>query len=176
MKKLSTILITLALLTGIVFLTIPGSSVYAQDDAPPISRAGKQQRKKGLDDVYEEVIDRYEDMGYTLQDTDDVIRKLENWIERIEEKGEDPSGVQTILETFEANLAGVQTAYDAVGDLVETHPGFDSEGNVIDESLALNTLRSIAEGLLDVHQLGEDAKLALKWDIMAYRYQNAPEE
>jgi hypothetical protein len=115
-------------------------------------------------------------MGYTLQDTDDVIRKLENWIERIEEKGEDPSGVQTILETFEANLAGVQTAYDAVGDLVETHPGFDSEGNVIDESLALNTLRSIAEGLLDVHQLGEDAKLALKWDIMAYRYQNAPEE
>ncbi len=176
MKKLSTILVTLAIIAGIVFLAIPTTSVYAQDNAPPISRAGKQQRKKGLDDVYEEVIDRYEDMGYTIQDTDDVIRKLEDWIEGIEGKGEDPAGVQTILSTFETNLAAVQTAYDAVGDLVETHPGFDSEGNVIDESLALNTLRSIAEGLLNVHQLGEDAKLALKWDIMAYRFQNAPEE
>ena len=31
-------------------------------------------------------------------------------------------------------------------------------------------LRQIAEGLLDVHQLREDARFELRWDLMAYRY------
>jgi hypothetical protein len=34
----------------------------------------------------------------------------------------------------------------------------------------------MAEGLRDLHQLGEDARFDLRWDLMILRYQNAPEE
>ena len=50
------------------------------------------------------------------------------------------------------------------------------EGEVEDETVTLLTLRQSAEGLLDVHQIGEDARLALRWDLMAVRYLNQHED
>lgn len=176
MKKFSKILIAITLIAGIALLAIPTGAVFAQDESPPADRTPVRRRQKDLSDLFEEIVDRYDDMGYAIEDTDDVVRKLENWMEALEEKGEDPSGVQIILDAFLTNMDAVEAAYEEAGALIATHPGFDSQGNVIDESLALDTLRSIAEALLDVHQLGEDAKLALKWDVMAYRYQHAPED
>jgi len=41
---------------------------------------------------------------------------------------------------------------------------------IVDEGLAVYTLRQIAEGLLDVHQFREDARFELKWDLMEFRY------
>ena len=54
--------------------------------------------------------------------------------------------------------------------MIDDHAGFDADGKVVDEGLAVYTLRQIAEGLLEVHQLGEDARFELRWDLMEYRY------
>ena len=60
-------------------------------------------------------------------------------------------------------MAAVEDAYVEVGELIDDHAGFDADGKVVDEGLAVYTLRQIAEGLLDMHQLREDARFELRW-------------
>jgi DNA-binding transcriptional MerR regulator len=115
-------------------------------------------------------------MGYRIYDTDDVIRRLEDRIEALIEEGGDPSELEAILAAFNENMAAVEEAYEELGVLIDEHAGFSNEGEVTDEDTALGTLRKMAEGLRDLHQLGEDARFDLRWDLMILRYQNAPEE
>ena len=58
-------------------------------------------------------------------------------------------------------MDAVQAVYDDLGELFDEHAGFDADGEVTDDSLAVYTLRQIADGLLDLHQLGEDARFEL---------------
>ena len=179
MKKISKTLLTLSIIGSILLLAIPTGLVFAQEEAPPVKKHRndrKQQRSFrhdiSLDRMYEKLIDRYEDMGYRIQDTDDVIQRVGDRIETLVEEGKDPADLEMILETYENNMAAVEEAYAQVGSLVEEHEGFDDEGDVLDEDIAMITLQSIAEGLLDIHQLGEDARFELRWDMMIHGYQN----
>ncbi len=172
MTKHQKTLTVLAVLGVIVLLAFPTTAVFAQNGEPPkaANQAGKQQ--KDLGDILEELTEKYEDMDDGLGKTDKIITKLERWIEKRDAEGKDTSEIETILETFQTNLEAIQTAYDNVGTLIETHAGFDANGEVTDETTAIATLRSIAEGMLDVHQLTEDARSQLQWDIMTFRYLN----
>jgi hypothetical protein len=93
-------------------------------------------------------------------------------IETLTDAGLDPVRLQAILDDFQANMDAVQTAYDDLGEVIDEHAGFDADGQVTDEALALGTVRQIADGLLDLHQAGEDARFELRWDLREYRYQN----
>ncbi len=185
MKKALGILTVSLLIVGVVLLALPSETVFAQESDPPDFEREKQRDRsrpffpkgiKGLERMYDRLVDRYEDMGYRINDTDDVTRKLEDRIEALIEQGEDPSDLEAILESFYEDMALVEAAHDSVGALIDEHAGFNDDGEVEDESVALLTLRQIAEGLLDVHQLGEDARLGLHLDLMELRYQNQPEE
>ena len=199
MKKINKTFIALAIVAAIAMLAVPATMVFAQEETPSDEekqeRPMRPQTKRGaamgrgkggmdgakglnwgvdasLDRVYDRLVDRYEDMGYRIQDTDDVVQRLENQIEDLVEQGEDPSEVEATLQTFLDNMTLVEQAYADVGVLVEAHEGFDGEGEVVDEELAMATLRSIAEGLQEVHQLGEDVRFDLHWDRMAFNYRN----
>jgi DNA-binding transcriptional MerR regulator len=185
MKKISKKLITSMILLGVVFLALPADGVFAQEIDPPESKGEFRRRRpeplfiqgpEGLEKLYNRLVDRYEDMGYRIYDTDDVIRRLEDRIEALIEEGGDPSELEAILAAFNENMAAVEEAYEELGVLIDEHAGFSGEGEVTDEAAALRTLRLIAEGLRDVHQLGENARFDLRWDLMILRYQNAPEE
>jgi hypothetical protein len=185
MKKFTLTLATGLLIAGILLLTLPSGTVFAQEPDPPDWGREKQRDRsapffprgeKGLERLFDRLVDRYEDMGYRINDTDDVTRKLDDRIEDLIEDGGDPSDLEAILADFRENMGAVQAAHDAAGAIIEAHAGFNDAGEVEDESMALLTLRQIAEGLLEVHQLGEDAKLALRWDVLMLRYHGASKE
>jgi hypothetical protein len=195
MNKVSKTLLIIAVVFGIALMAFPLSSVLAQDETPPQSeeeeargmrwlrrpfikrnikmRADLANRPLDLEQQYTVLVDRYEDAGYRISDSDDVVNRLETRIEKLIEDGEDPAGMQDILDAFLENMNAVEEAHKELGDLIETHVGFDDEGEVLDEDQALATLRSIAEGLLDIHQLAEDARFSLRWDLKTYRYKNS---
>jgi hypothetical protein len=175
MKKLSKVLLSLAMLAAVVMLAIPNGTVAAQTDLPQLEKDDIEQ-PKGLDGLYAEMLDRFTQAGERMDDADEAVDRLEGWIETLTEAGEDPAEPQAILDTFLANMGTVQAAYDDLGELFDEHAGFDSEGQVTDESLAVYTLRQIADGLLDLHQAGEDARFELRWDLMEYRYARRGEE
>jgi hypothetical protein len=176
MKKLNKVLITLVVMAGVVLLTVPISSVYAQDENPPVEDSESDRQPVGMEALYARLVDKDEDIGYRIQDTDDQVRRLERRIETLAENGKDATGLQTILDTFQKNVAAVQFAYDDLSAIIGEHAGFDDDGAVVDKSLAVYTLRQMGESLLDVHQLGEDARFELRWDLMEYWYLNRVEE
>lgn len=169
MKTFYKVLVGLTLAASVVFLALPAASVFAQDEEPPLAEL-EEQTGQGIASLFEEEIERYEKVGEAIEKSTEVVEKLEDRIAKMVENGKDASGLEEILAVFQANLAEVEDAYAEVGDLIDEHAGFDADGNVIDESLAVYTLRQIADGLLDVHQFGEDARFELKWDLMEYRY------
>lgn len=184
MKKIALILTVSLVIAGIVLLALPAKAVFAQEPDPPPFEHGKGRNQpepvfplgeKGLERLFDKLVDRYEDAGYRIKDTDDVTRKLENRIEDLVEEGEDPSALEAILETFQENMDTVEAAYTDLGKIIENHAGFNAEGQVEDEAVAILTLRQIAEGLLDVQKLSEDARFDLRWDLLILRYQNKPE-
>jgi len=166
MKTFYKILVGLILAASVIFLALPTSSVFAQDDNPPLVETEGQ----GLEALFEEEVERLEKAGERIAKSAEVVEKLEDRIAIMVENGRDASGLEEILATFQENMDAVEDAYDEVGELIDDHAGFDADGEVVDESLAVYTLRQIADGLLDVHHLGEDARFELKWDLMAYRY------
>ena len=170
MKKLNQTLLSLAVIVAVVMLALPTGTVAAQAEDPQHGKGRPAEEPKGLDGWYAELVDRYERMGERIDDADEAVDRLERWIETLTEAGEDPAELQTILDTFLANMDVVQAVYDDLGEVINEHAGFDAERQVTDESLAVYTLRQIADGLLDLHQLGEDARFELRWDLMAYRY------
>lgn len=186
MKKISKILVISIILLGVVFLALPIESVFAQEEIDSPQFEGEFRRRRpeplfldgieGLEKMFDRLVDRFEDMGYRLYDTDDVIQRLEDRIDDLIEEGADPTELEAILEVFNENMAVVEEAYEALGEIIKSHPGFDNEGEVTDEDAALDTLRLIAEGLQDVHQLSENARFDLRWDLMILRYKNALEE
>lgn len=185
MKKISKIFVISTMFLGVILLALPKDSVFAQEFAPPESEGEFRRRRpeplflegpEGLEKLYDRLVDRYEDVGYRIYDTDDVVRRLEDRIEILIEEGSDPSDLEAILAAFNENMAVVEEAYEELAVLIDEHAGFNGEGEVTDEVTALGTLRQIAEGLRDVHQLSENARFDLRWDLMTLRYENSPEE
>ena len=169
MKKTSKIVIGLILTAGVVLLALPASSVFAQGEEPPQVEA-EEQSGQGLEDLYAREVERFEKVGEGIEKSAKVVEKLEDRIAKRVEAGKDASKLESILSTFQENIVTVEDAYAEVGELIDDHAGFDVDGKVVDESLAVYTLRQIAEGLLEMHQLGEDARFELRWDLMENRY------
>jgi len=176
MKKLSKVLLSLAMIAAVVMLAIPNGTVAAQAEGPQLKEGRTGEEPKGLEGLYTEMLDRHERAGDRINNADEVVERLEKRIETLTEAGEDPAELRAILDTFLENMDAVQAVYDELGELIEEHAGFDADGQVTDDSLAVYTLRQIAEGLLDLHQLSEDARFELRWDLMAYRYANRGDE
>lgn len=176
MKTVSKVVVALTLAASVVFLALPAGSVFAQGEKPPQVETELPRGPQDLEKMFEREIERYERTGERIAKSAEVVEKLEDRIAELVEEGEDSSSLEIILGAFQENMTAVEGAYAEVGELIDEHAGFDADGKVVDESLAVYTLRRIAEGLLEVHQLGEDARFELKWDLMEYRFENRVED
>jgi hypothetical protein len=172
MKKLNQTLLSLAVIAAVVMLALPTDVVAAQAEDPQLEKGRAGEEPKGLDGWYAELLERYERAGEQIGDADDAADRLAQRIETLTDAGLDPVRLQAILDDFQANMDAVQTAYEDLGEVIDEHAGFDVDGQVTDEALALGTLRQIADGLLDLHQAGEDARYELRWDLREYQYRN----
>ena len=150
MKKIGKLLIGLTLAVSLIFLASPAGSVFAQGEEPPRD-ALEEQSGQGLEDLFIREIERFEKVGERIEKSAEVVEKLEDRIAKMVENGRDASGMEEILATYQANMEAVEEVYNDVGELIDDHAGFDVDGKVVDEGLAVYTLRQIAEGLLEVH-------------------------
>ena len=170
MKESYKVLVALTLAVVVVLMALPADSVFAQGEKPPQLDAELPRGPQGIEALFEEVIERFEKAGEAMAKSVEVVEKLEDRIAKRFEAGRDAAGLEDILAAFQENMADVEEVYNEVGELIDEHAGFDVHGKVVDKSLAIYNLRQIAEGLLDMHQLGEDARFELKWDLMEYRH------
>jgi hypothetical protein len=172
MSHKSKTLITVALLAGLALLAIPSGAAFAQAEDPLSGTDESSEQPKSLEERYANLVDRYEKAGDRLDKVHELISKVEDRIEERAAEGKDTARAQAALDSFLENLASVEAAYAEVGMLIDEHAGFNDAGEAVDEEQALLTLLDIAEGLLDVTQFSQDAKVDLRRDLIGYRYQN----
>lgn len=79
-----------------------------------------------------------------------IVAKTQEWIDELKGKGKDVTALQAALTAFKAQIAVAQAANDEAKKSLQTHAGFDSNGQVTDRDQARQTVLKIAKDLRDV--------------------------
>ncbi len=79
-----------------------------------------------------------------------IVTKTQEWIDELKGKGKDVTALQAALTAFKAQIAIAQAANDEAKASLQTHAGFDNDGQVTDRDQARQTVLKIAKDLRDV--------------------------
>jgi hypothetical protein len=84
----------------------------------------------------------------------------------------DTSKLQAALDVFKLDIAAAQGKYDAAKSRLDSHSGFDADGNVTDAALARETLRLVGQDERRCHQLIKQGSVRLRAALKEYRAEN----
>ncbi len=110
----------------------------------------------------------YERMGRT----DEFVERVQKLIDRAKENGKDVSAVQAALDAFKAAVKDAQPIYESIKGIINSHPGFDSNGKVTDPEKAKETVKAIHEKFKEIRETMNGAGKALHEAIKAFREAN----
>jgi hypothetical protein len=116
----------------------------------------------------------YERQERQLDEADGFIQRVQNLIERAEEKGWDTTVVQTALDAFTAAIPASQAAHDKGAAIVANHAGFDANGHVVDRTQAVETVKSLAQVLKDSRTAMDGTARALHEALRKFRQAHPP--
>ena len=103
---------------------------------------------------------------------DEFVAKTQDRIDRAKENGKDVSAVQAALDDFVSALEEVQPIYESIIDTVNSHPGFDQDGNVTDLEQARETVGVMREKFQEIRDVIGGTRRALHEAIEAFREAN----
>lgn len=156
------------LAVALAFAAIPVTSAFAADETPPAPTNEK------LESAWAKVLKVYERTGKAFEDTDAHIAKFQGMIDKAAEKGKDVSSLQSALDAYEAALLASKPQYNALGQTVSTHAGFDANGKVVDAEQALATLKDVREQTKSIKESMGGTFKALREALKAFREANKP--
>lgn len=170
MKKLLSKIMTALLTVALVFAALPVTHAFAADDPPPADELTAKQLEK----VWARQLKLYERTGKAFEDPTAHIEKIQGLIDKAAEKGRDVSALQSALDAYEAALLASKPEYDALGEIIDAHKGFDADGKVTDEEQARATVKEVREGMKAVKDSMGGTFKALREAIKAFREANKP--
>lgn len=107
-----------------------------------------------------------------LDATDQIVSKVQEYIDNQKSQGKDTSALEAALATFQSQVATAQASHDTAADILNTHAGFDDDGQVTDPDQARQTLTSARQSLNDAHLTLRQAERDLHKAVKEYRDQN----
>lgn len=173
MKNVFSKILIAVLALALVFAVLPVTSVFAQDEQPP---AKAELTDEKLEQIWARIVKGYERMGKGFEDTEAHIAKFQSLIDKAAAKGKDVSNLQSALDAYEAALIASKPAYDALGEVINTHAGFDADGKVIDSEQALAAVQSVREEMQALKSSMDGKFKALREAIKEFREVNKPAE
>lgn len=156
------------LVVALAFAAIPVTSALAADETPPTPTNEK------LEAAWAKVLKVYERTGKAFEDTDAHIAKFQGMIDKAADKGKDVASLQSALDAYEAALLSSKPQYDALGQTISTHLGFDANGKVLDAQQALTTLKDVREQTKSIKDSMGGTFKALREALKAFREANKP--
>lgn len=143
----------------------PAQVAFAQDEDPPQDARRRVPRKSRLAWVYQRQLNLLERQAKRLENTANVVKKIEAWIERASRKGLDVSGLEEALVGYQATVAEAQAAHDEAAQVLRIHAGFDEDGQVTHFDEALRTVNQAHKSLIQAHRLLDKAGRTLRQDV-----------
>lgn len=156
------------LAAALVFAALPVTSAYAADDDPPMPSDERLER------LWARQIRMFERTGNAFEDTDDHIARFQEMIDKADEKGLDTAVLQDALDAYQDALNDSRSDYEALGELIDAHKGFDDEGNVTDSEQAYATVQEVREQAQVLKEAMGDSFKTLREAIKAFREENKP--
>jgi Spy/CpxP family protein refolding chaperone len=170
MKTIMSKMLLAVLTAALVFAAIPVTNAYAADEDPPMPSDERLER------LWARQARMYERTGKAFEDTEDHIARFQEMIDNADEKGLDTAGLQDALDAYEDALTDARPDYEALGELIDAHDGFDDEGNVTDSEQAYATVQEVREQAQALKEAMSDSFKTLREAIKTFREENRSAE
>jgi hypothetical protein len=170
MKTMFRKIMMAVLAAALAFAAIPATSAFAAEEDPPAPT------NEQLEKAWARQLKIYERTGKAFVDTDAHIAKFQGMIDKAAEKGKDVSALQAALDAYAAALEGARPQYEALGEVIAAHAGFDADGKVTDAEAAQATVKDVREQMKAMKESMGGTFKALREAIKAFREANKPEE
>jgi hypothetical protein len=107
-----------------------------------------------------------------LNNSVNVVSKVQDLITKGQAKGLDTSALSTALAAFQTQVSTAQTSHSTAAALLSSHAGFDGSGNVTDPTAAAQTVKDAGQALKDAHDLLSQAVKDLRTAVNNWREAN----
>jgi DNA-binding transcriptional MerR regulator len=168
--------VLVAVIAALGLAALPVTSAFAlgagDETKPPVDAT--QANDQQLENAWARLQRIYEREGNLMVRAEQFSSRIQNLIDRLNEKGFDTSGIQAALDAFEADLKDAHPTYEGAKGIINAHKGFDDTGRLTDRDLATETIQSLHDKMKEVRDtLGEPFK-TLREAIKTFREANRP--
>jgi hypothetical protein len=167
-KTFFTKTILFALIAALGLASLPAFSVSAAASNDPTPEPKAEIRHERLERIWARQITAFNRLGKT----DQFIEKVQKLIDRASANGKDVSAVQAALDAFAAAWKDAAPIYASMNGIVNSHQGFDDDGNVTDPEKARETVREMREKFKEIRDALDGSGKALRDAIKAFRQAN----
>ena len=170
-----TLLVGLVAALGLV--SVPLANAYALgpfDPGTPTAPSQTTSPTNRLQRIFSREQTIFGKLGKLFDNASTRISKLQDRINKAKANGKDVSDLQSALDAFSSAVTQAQSIYNDAQSLINSHPGFDASGNIVDQATALQTVKDLHSKLKDIRQTVMPPLKALRQAIRAYREANSP--
>jgi hypothetical protein len=125
-----------------------------------------------LENIWARQLRVNEKIGNWLDRGDAFADKVQGLIDKAAANGKDVSAIQAALDAFEQALKDAHPVYESAKGIINSHQGFDNDGNVTDIEKAKETVKVMGEKLREIKAAMDGTGRALREAIKAFREAN----
>jgi hypothetical protein len=164
-----------ALVSAFCFGAIPVASVFALEPFGSITPTPPtMQPSDRLERAWAKEKEIFNKLGLFFNNSDPIITKVQGLINKAKAKGKDTAALQSALDAFSEAVKQAEPIYQSIEGIVNSHQGFDENGNVTDQTQALAIVKDMREKFMEIRQLLLDHRKALRDAIKTFREGNKP--
>jgi predicted nucleic acid-binding Zn-ribbon protein len=116
-------------------------------------------RGAALDKAFAAEQTRLDRQSTNLDKADNAVSKVQALIDQWSAKGVDVSFLQTLLSTFQNQIAAARGAHNTAQGILSSHAGFDANGKVTALDIARQTVQSARNAMQDAaNQIGQSLR------------------
>ena len=157
-----------ALIAALALAMLPFASVSAAGQNDTSTPPQKQLSNEKFARIWARQLRIYNRLGRTEQ----VIDRAQKLIDRAKSNGRDVAAVQAALDAFEAAAKDAHPLYESMKGLVNSHQGFDENGQVTDPVKARETVKEMRAKIQEIKTAMNGTGRALREAIKAFREAN----
>ena len=162
----------LALVAALAVAALPLANVYAagQSDPTPTPPAPPSAvSDERLEQAWARQQRAYDRLGRMFENSDLRISQTERYIEYLKGQGVDTSDLQAAVDAFAAAVKAAHPIYESINGILNSHQGFDAEGNVTDHDKAVETVQDMHAKMESIRQAMNGTGRALRELMHQYR-------
>ncbi len=168
-------IVVAAVVAGLGLSALPLASAFAlglNDTAAPPAPGQISDARLGQIWAREQIVNQR--LGLMFAKSDPMLARAQKLIDRAKANGKDVSAVQSALDALAAAVQQAQPVYEAGQSVIRSHQGFDSAGNVTDVTQATATVKSVRDMFMEIKQILQAPRKALREAVRAFRAANKP--